>query len=88
MYKYKERTNWDIERYAEHISLRNTGVPDDFDKLLQSKFEPLAGDIIRILPLTVADRHGKLLLWYLPGIFTPKRHVCHHVFNCNPASYS
>jgi len=60
--------------------MQNTGAADDFEHFLQSKFEPLVGKTLEIRPCTVADRHGQLLLWYLPGIFTPRRHVCERAF--------
>ena len=71
-----ESTTWDVERYADRISRRNVGILEDFDQDLQSRFEPLrARNTLEIQPLTVADRHGKMLLWYLPGIFTMLRQI-------------
>lgn len=84
---HEDRTNWDIERYAEHITLKNTGITNDFDKFLQSKFEPLPDKTVTLRPRTVADRHGQLLLWYLPGIFTAKRRVCYEVLDCSAFSH-
>lgn len=66
-----------MERYADYIGFRNTGVAGNTDMILQSKFEPVkCKTTIVIEPLTVADRHGRMLLWYLPNIFTMKRRVC------------
>jgi hypothetical protein len=75
--KSSDWTTWDVERYAEHISRKNSGRPDEHDEILQSKFQPLKPKTtLQIQPLTVADRHSKMLLWYLPGIFTVTRQVC------------
>lgn len=73
--RHVERTRWDVERYTENVTLRNTGAIDDFDNLLQSKFEPLERGTVEIEPLTVADRGGQIILWYLPGILTTMRQV-------------
>ncbi|KIM34639.1 hypothetical protein M413DRAFT_144266 [Hebeloma cylindrosporum] len=67
-------TIWDADRYSDHISLRNTGISGDIDEFLEYKFKPLQRTrAIQIEPLTVTDRNGQMLLWYLPGLLTMER---------------
>jgi len=38
-------------------------------------FKPIRTDHLEITPSTIADWHGKLLVWYLPNILSPERQV-------------
>jgi hypothetical protein len=38
-------------------------------------FKPIATDHLEVNPCTITDRHGKLLVWYLPNILSPERQV-------------
>jgi hypothetical protein len=43
---------------------------------MQKSFKPLeTSPHLEITPCTIADRHGKLLVWYLPNILRPERQV-------------
>jgi hypothetical protein len=56
--------NWDYDRFVESSIKRSSG-----------KFFEQAhlGRMTR--PTTVLDMHGKILMWYLPGLLLPHRVV-------------
>jgi hypothetical protein len=57
--------DWDYDRFAESSDT----------KRLSGKYftDPSIGKIIN--PATVVDRHGKIIMWYLPGLLVPHRVV-------------
>jgi hypothetical protein len=56
--------------------MRYTGFDSDREEKLQKNFKPLKNDYyLEIRPCTITDRHGKMLLWYLPNILRPERQV-------------
>lgn len=61
-----------MRRYADHIGLKYTGN-DVREETLQKSFKPLKTNHLEITPCTITDRHGQLLLWYLPNILRPER---------------
>ena len=63
-----------MRRYADHIGLKYTGN-DVHEEMLQKRFKPLTTGRLEITPCTITDRHGHLLLWYLPNILRPERQV-------------
>lgn len=70
-------TNFDIDRLAEKI--KNTRVTDgDGDSLeddhLAKFFSPTVLGVLDY-PSTVVDKHGRIILWYLPDILAPCRVV-------------
>jgi hypothetical protein len=68
-------TKWDVRRYADHIGLKYTGINDQYEETLQRMFKPLKVDHLEIAPCIITDRHGHILLWYLPNILRPERQV-------------
>ena len=57
--------DWDYDRFAESIKKRESG------KYFAD--HPL-GFITK--PATLVDKHGKILMWYLPDLLLPPRVVC------------
>ena len=70
-------TVWDVQRYADHINLKNTGIGNnDREEALSRMFKPIENaPSLEVMPSTITDRHHRLLLWYLPNILTPERQV-------------
>lgn len=70
-------TVWDVQRYADHINLKNTGIGrDDQEEALSRMFKPVENaPTLEVRPCTITDRHRRILLWYLPNILTPERQV-------------
>jgi hypothetical protein len=64
-----------VRRYADHIGLRYTGMNDNLEETLRKNFKPLKSNHLEITPCTIADRHGQVLLWYLPNILRQERQV-------------
>jgi hypothetical protein len=68
-------TQWDVERYADHIGLKYSGMNDQLEETLRNMFKPLQVNHLEITPCMITDRHGRILLWYLPNILRPERQV-------------
>ncbi|KAF8148836.1 hypothetical protein B0H34DRAFT_805257 [Crassisporium funariophilum] len=66
-------TDWDAQRYADLIGPKNNGISGDQEATMFKSFKPIRTDHLEITPSTIADRHGKLLVWYLPNILSPER---------------
>lgn len=65
-------TNWDYDRFAQSPAKRET-----------TKYfsEVHLGFITK--PSILVDIHGKIILWYLPGLLLPHRVVCFIAFAYN-----
>ncbi|KAF8816368.1 hypothetical protein BYT27DRAFT_7248436 [Phlegmacium glaucopus] len=62
-------TNWDVRQYADHVGVKFTGITTDHEEVLQRSFKPLKKNYhLQIAPCTITDRHGRMMLWYLPNI--------------------
>ena len=70
-------TAWDVQRYADRINPRNTGIGADHrEEALSHMFKPVDNaPALEIMPCTITDRHHRLLLWYLPNILRSERQV-------------
>jgi hypothetical protein len=55
--------------------MKYSGINDNLDEMLKKIFKPLKDNHLQITPCTIADRHGQILLWYLPNILRPERQV-------------
>ena len=44
--------------------------------MMLKSFKLIETDHLAVNPGTIADCHGKLLVWYLPNILSPERQVC------------
>ena len=74
-----DQTDWDVERLADRV--KNTRPQEGDanasveDKRLAKYFKnPQFGEFDE--PATVIDRHGRIILWYLPLIISVYRMVC------------
>jgi hypothetical protein len=66
---------WDADRYADFVKGTNiAGTMSEKEKNAANYFERTTLGKIHT-PTTILDLHGKILLWYLPGILSP-RVVC------------
>lgn len=68
-------TDWDAQRYADHIGLKRNGISDDHEAMMLRSFKPIKTDHLEIKPATITDRHEKLVVWYLPNILYPECRV-------------
>jgi hypothetical protein len=57
--------NWDYDRFAEASDTKRAN-PSFFEKVDM-------GEVTK--PATVVDKHGKILIWYLPGLLLSHRVV-------------
>lgn len=48
---------------------------ENFEGMLRKNFKPLKENHLELTPCTITDRHGQVLLWYLPNILRPERLV-------------
>ena len=69
-------TNWDVERFADKV--KNTRVSEDGESLEDIKLrlhyeQATFGKLTD--PGTILDKHGKIMVWVLPGVLHPKRLV-------------
>jgi len=65
-----------VQRYADHIGLKNTGIGGEQEEGLLRMFKPIPdAPCLEVMPCTITDCHGRLLLWYLPNILRPDRQV-------------
>ena len=56
--------------------MKYSGIKDDLEIMLKKTFKPLKDNYhLEITPCTIADRHGQILLWYLPNILRTERQV-------------
>ena len=73
-----EKTEWDVTRFADRVKNvrpRADGDNSTEDTRLAKFFtNPHFGDVDE--PSTILDWHGRIMVWYLPGIFPPHRVVC------------
>ena len=68
--------NWDYDRFVEASETRRKN---------QKFFEQVhMGEVTK--PATVVDKHGKILIWYLPGLLLPHHVVC-SVFSAGSLSF-
>ena len=71
-----EVVDWDFDRFSEAVKIGVKG-----QKNQEKRRKNLAvffnmtkmGKIVK--PTTIVDQHGRILVWYLPGILCPDRTV-------------
>ena len=74
--------SWCVRSYTDtlkELSPRCSGQRDHLEKKLLQLFPPAQKELI-ISPCVVTDNKGSVLLWYLPGLLSPKRRVCFGTF--------
>jgi hypothetical protein len=71
-----EELPWDADRYAEAVknTIEKEGEESSSNEKLAAHFLQAELGVIGD-PAVVTDMFGKILIWYLPGIF-PHRVVC------------
>jgi hypothetical protein len=68
---------WDMARYSsrlpkqQHVKYVRSSVES-----LASKYPPISPTLHLTSPATVVDQHGRIVVWYLPGVLTKHRQVC------------
>ena len=62
--------NWSINDYIDILKI---GGQEAEEKLLRM-FPPGETELINS-PCVIVDKNGKILLWYLPQVISPKRRV-------------
>jgi len=71
------KTEWDVTRFSDRVKNarpRANGDSSVEDTRLAKFFvNPQFGDMDE--PSTILDRHGRIMVWYLPHIFAPCRVV-------------
>ena len=73
-----DKTDWDVARLADRVKNKCPSADGDTsveDAILAKYFKnPQIGDID--MPATILDRHGRIMVWYLPHLFCMRRMVC------------
>ena len=71
------QTEWDVTRFSEHAKLTKptaNGEEAEADQKLNVFFkQPNFGELIE--PTTILDRHGRVMVWALPGVLHANRLV-------------
>ncbi|KAG1830059.1 hypothetical protein F4604DRAFT_1695666 [Suillus subluteus] len=67
--------DWDVDRYADRVNLsqpnRDGSATSELERLKKYFPEAVLGKIST--PATLVDRHGRILMVYLPNILSPSR---------------
>ena len=82
----KVQVQWDAEEYFHHLGKRNFGLQEPFEASMLQGFPPielsqylLPADAARgrviANPFVVTDIKDHIILWFLPGVFTPSQQV-------------
>lgn len=82
----KVQVQWDAEEYFRRLGKRNFGLQEPFEASMLQGFPPielsqylLPADAARggviANPFVVTDIKDHVILWFLPGVFTPSRQV-------------
>jgi hypothetical protein len=82
--------DWDIVRYCEKLTQKQTGSNDQVEEALKKAYPSwlAKGQDIPVLdlPATMLDMHRNILLWYLPLALREERQV--HIYLRNRDSNS
>lgn len=76
---------WDAEEYATHIGAKNTGKNTGIKRNFRQQFPPgpefsNPAQVIDA-PITITDRAGRILFWFLPDIISKDAQVCLNVMS-------
>jgi hypothetical protein len=70
---------WDVDRYRDRITIKQSGRNSRVEDKLAEAFPPPFKDGSRLRLQEAAavlhDRHGNILVWYMPGAFGTNRQV-------------
>lgn len=73
---YLETTIWSADDYADALTPRNSGQNQRVEEKLARKLPPIHFPRRKLdRPAIVKDPNGNILLWYLPGLVSPRRQV-------------
>ena len=80
---------WDLDDYAKHVSPKNTGKNIAIKRDIRQRFPPgpAFSDPERVIdiPMTITDRTGCILFWFLPDIVFRNAQVCENTQSlCDP----
>jgi hypothetical protein len=69
--------DWDAQRYDASLPKKPTGQNESDEQRLNIRYpvDDNYKDLLISEPTTVVDRHGKIVLWYLPGALSNARQV-------------
>lgn len=69
--------SWDADRYAGHLSIRQSGYSSSTEAKLANRYPVDAQNIGRVMSESgiIHDLNGKILLWYLPEVLEGQRQV-------------
>ena len=73
-----ERTQWSVTDYIN--DLRKYGFTELHEKRRKQKFPPCGQNELVSEGCVVADVNGVILMWYLPGLVSPRRQVSRLLF--------
>ena len=70
--------SWDADRYAGHLSVRQSGYNASTEAKLAKHYPVDAQNVGRVMSESaiIHDLNGKILLWYLPEVLEAGRQVC------------
>jgi hypothetical protein len=70
--------SWDADRYAGHLSIRQSGYSRSTEAKLANRYPVDAQHTGRVMSESgiIHDLNGKILLWYLPEVLEASRQVC------------
>jgi hypothetical protein len=70
--------SWDADRYAGHLSVRQSGYNASTEAKLAKRYPVDAQNVGRVMTESaiIHDLNGKILLWYLPEVLEAGRQVC------------
>jgi hypothetical protein len=76
------RVPWEADAYIREIGAKNKGQNKDVEKDLKNRFPPgpeFSGPPgkrkVFDTPLTITDREGKILFWFLPDLISKNAQV-------------
>ncbi|KIJ07019.1 hypothetical protein PAXINDRAFT_19783 [Paxillus involutus ATCC 200175] len=82
--QHKVQVQWDAEEYFRRLGKRNFSLQEPFEASMLQGFPPIElsqyllptdaarGGVITN-PFVVTDIKDRVILWFLPGVFTPSR---------------
>ncbi|KAL4080429.1 hypothetical protein J3A83DRAFT_4366753 [Scleroderma citrinum] len=88
------QSEWDFEQFEDKVSWSTSAStnPDQTTTKLAKYFQSLNLGCLDE-PHTTLDKHGKVILWYLPNLISPSQVVIvifslfvHHLSNISPLS--
>jgi hypothetical protein len=80
----QDQVGWDAEHYSHRLEPRQNGMHADKELSSMKNYPPLfQPNRFLTEPTIIFDIHGKILVWYLPGIMTQSRQECYWFSVCS-----